>query len=189
MSRRVDLGKVVGPQGPQGKQGAQGIQGPQGKGANNGTELTSQDLNSYKTEAQCGWYYAAGGNTVKNKPSGADAFGMWLLRVANGYYQQEIHLSTGTHAGKTYVRTWQSTLWTSWVEKGKDGAQGPQGPQGKQGAQGPQGPKGDTGPQPSLSNSLTSTSTTVALTAAQGKALNDKITNILNGVSAPMTEV
>lgn len=66
---------------------------------------------------------------------------------------------------------------------------GPQGPQGKQGAQGPQGPKGDTGPQPSLSNSLTSTSTTVALTAAQGKALNDKITNILNGVSAPMTEV
>lgn len=231
MSRRVDLGKVVGPQGPQGKQGAQGIQGPQGKGANNGTELTSQDLNSYKTEAQCGWYYAGGGNTVKNKPSGADAFGMWLLRVANGYYQQEIHLSTGTHAGKTYVRTWQSTLWTSWVEKGKDGAQGPQGKQGNTGpagttptigsngnwylgatdtgkpsrgvqgpqgakgekgdtgAQGPQGPKGDTGPQPALSNTLTSTSTTVALTAAQGKALNDKITNILNGVSAPMTEV
>lgn len=73
--------------------------------------------------------------------------------------------------------------------KGDTGAQGEQGIQGKQGAQGPQGPKGDTGPQPSLSNSLTSTSTTVALTAAQGKALNDKITNILNGVSAPMTEV
>lgn len=68
-------------------------------------------------------------------------------------------------------------------------SRGAQGAKGDTGAQGEQGPKGDTGPQPSLSNSLTSTSTTVALTAAQGKALNDKITNILNGVSAPMTEV
>lgn len=73
--------------------------------------------------------------------------------------------------------------------RGVQGPQGAKGEKGDTGAQGPQGPKGDTGPQPSLSNTLTSTSTTVALTAAQGKALNDKITNILNGVSAPMTEV
>ena len=81
---------------------------------------------------------------------------------------------------------------TTDLGKPSRGAQGPQGAKGEKGdtgAQGPQGPKGDTGPQPALSNTLTSTSTTVALTAAQGKALNDKITNILNGVSAPMTEV
>lgn len=100
-------------------------------------------------------------------------------------------------------------------EKGATGAQGPKGDTGQagitptigsngnwylgssdtgkpsRGATGPQGPKGDTGatgPQPSLSNSLTSTSTTTALTAAQGKVLNDKITSLLSGSDAAMTE-
>lgn len=68
------------------------------------------------------------------------------------------------------------------------GAQGPQGPKGDQGVQGPKGDTGATGPQPSLSNSLTSTSTTTALTAAQGKVLNDKITSLLSGSDAAMTE-
>lgn len=68
------------------------------------------------------------------------------------------------------------------------GAQGPKGDKGDTGAQGPKGDKGDTGPQPSLTNSLTSTSTTTALTAAQGKALNDKITSLLAGNDAAMTE-
>ena len=39
------------------------------------------------------------------------------------------------------------------------------------GPEGKQGPKGDTGPQPSLNDTLTSTSTTMALTANQGRAL------------------
>lgn len=61
----------------------------------------------------------------------------------------------------------------------------------KNGSKGSTGAKGDTGaqgPQPSLSNSLTSTSTTTALTAAQGKVLNDKITSLLSGSDAAMTE-
>ena len=63
--------------------------GEDGKGAANGIQLTNQDLNNYKNNDQCGYYFAGGGNQVKNKPSGVDAFGMWLLRVASGYYQQE----------------------------------------------------------------------------------------------------
>ena len=94
--------------------------GEDGKGAANGIQLTNQDLNNYKNNDQCGYYFAGGGNQVKNKPSGVDAFGMWLLRVASGYYQQELH-TANTDMNKVYIRTWQSSLWTSWVEKGKNG--------------------------------------------------------------------
>ena len=81
----------IGPQGPTGAIGPTGAKGADGKGAANGTSLTNQDLDDYKTEAQCGWYYAGGSNTVTNKPTGVDAFGMWLLRTANGYYTQELY--------------------------------------------------------------------------------------------------
>lgn len=122
-------------QGLQGPKGEQGIPGPQGAGANNGTQLTTQDLNDYKSQPQCGYYWASGSNSVKNKPSNIDAFGMWLLRVANGYYQQELH--TGNNSmNKVYIRTYQSGTWSSWTEKGKDG---------EKGDTGPQGPKGETG--------------------------------------------
>ena len=40
------------------------------------------------------------------------------------------------------------------------------------GPQGIQGPQGETGPQPALIDNLTSTSTTEALTANQGKVLS-----------------
>lgn len=94
--------------------------GEDGKGAANGIQLTNQDLNNYKNNDQCGYYFAGGGNQVKNKPSGVDAFGMWLLRVASGYYQQELH-TANKDMNKVYIRTWQSSSWTSWVEKGKNG--------------------------------------------------------------------
>ena len=120
---------TVGPIGPRGSDG---------KGAANGTQLTNQNLNDYKTEALCGWYYAGGSNTVTNKPSGVDAFGMWVLRTAGGYYTQELY-GSNNNLNKCYMRTWTSSSWTAWVEKGKDGAKG------ETGAQGPQGEKGDTG--------------------------------------------
>lgn len=166
----IDLGSIIGPQGPKGDTGPQGPKGntgaqgpqgergpqgpigetgPQGKGANNGSVLTNQDLNNYKTESQCGWYYAGGGNSVLNKPSGVDAFGMWLLRVASGYYQQELHTGN-TNMNKVYIRTWQSSSWSAWVEKGLQGPKGDTGstgPKGATGATGPQGVQGNTGPQ------------------------------------------
>ena len=92
-------------------------------------------MNNYKSQPQCGYYWASGGNSVKNKPSNIDAFGMWLLRVASGYYQQELH--TGNNSmNKVYIRTYQAGTWSSWTEKGKDG---------EKGDTGPQGPKGETG--------------------------------------------
>lgn len=45
---------------------------------------------------------------------------------------------------------------------------------GPQGPQGPKGATGATGPAVSITNNLTSTSTTTALSAYQGKLLNDK---------------
>ena len=49
------------------------------------TQLTNQNLNNYNTE---GFYYAAGGNTVTNKPSGVDHFGVMVKRIATGLYKQ-----------------------------------------------------------------------------------------------------
>lgn len=154
-----------GPVGPTGPKGDAGAKGTDGKGAANGIGLTNQDLDDYKTEAQCGWYYAGGSNTVTNKPTDVDAFGMWVLRTASGYFTQELY-GSNNNLNKCYMRTWTATAWTNWVEKGvdgKDGAVGPTGPtgaagvkgdkgeqgaagtNGKDGAVGPTGPKGDAG--------------------------------------------
>ena len=143
----------VGPTGSKGAAGNLGPTGSQGKGANNGTQLTNQNLNNYNTEALCGYYYAGGSNNVTNKPSGVDAFGLWVLRTASGYFTQELY-GSNNNLNKCYMRTWTSNAWTSWVEKGATGAQGlkgdtgPKGPTGAQGSRGPVGPtgaKGDNG--------------------------------------------
>lgn len=131
----------TGPQGPTGAIGPTGAKGTDGKGAANGTSLTNQDLDDYKTEAQCGWYYAGGSNTVTNKPANVDAFGMWLLRTAQGYYTQELY-GSNNNLNKCYMRTWTSNAWTAWVEKGANGINGATGPTGPTGATGPVGPTG-----------------------------------------------
>ena len=62
-------------------------------------------------------------------------------------------------------------------DQGPQGIQGVQGPQGEVGPQGPtgeQGPQGEVGPMPTLVDNLESTSTTEALTANQGRVLNEK---------------
>ena len=149
----AEVSKQTGPTGPTGPQGTPGAVGPtgakgaDGKGAANGISLTNQDLDDYKTEAQCGWYYAGGSNTVTNKPANVDAFGMWLLRTAQGYYTQELY-GSNNNLNKCYMRTWTSNAWTAWVEKGangKDGAVGPTGPTGATGPIGPTGPASNAG--------------------------------------------
>ena len=133
--------------GAQGLQGATGKPGANGKGAANGTLLTNESLNNYNTQNLCGWYFAAGGNTVTNKPDGVDAFGMWVLRTAGGYYAQELY-PANSKINTLFIRTYAGTTWTAWVEKGKTGAtgaQGPKGDKGETGAQGLQGEKGDKG--------------------------------------------
>lgn len=95
----------------------------------NAKQLTTQNLDDYKTQSQCGWYYAASGNTVTNKPSNVDAFGLELLRTASGYYIQILYPANNS-INTMWMRTWQSSSWTSWVEKGKNGAAGTDGQDG-----------------------------------------------------------
>lgn len=80
------------------------------------TALTNEDLDTLKTE---GSYYAGGNNTCTNKPSGIDAFGLTIKRVASGYYTQ--YLTGGnTNTGQVYTRTFTSGAWTSWVKFTQD---------------------------------------------------------------------
>ncbi len=104
--------------------------------------LTSEDLNNIKT---MGFYYAGGNNTVTNKPSGVDAFGLEVIQSANGWYTQFLYASNNVM--KSYRRWFNANTWTAWTEdKLIDTWRG-------------------------IQNNLTSNSTTDSLSAAQGKAL------------------
>lgn len=74
------------------------------------TQLTNQDLDDYLDEGK--WYYAGGGNSVTNKPSGVDAFELYVGRNASGYrrYQKLI-----TSDGKIWFRYYNSTAWQNWI--------------------------------------------------------------------------
>ena len=73
------------------------------------TQLTNQDLDDYLDEGK--WYYAGGGNSVTNKPSGADAFELYVGRNASGYRYQKLITSSGI----IWFRYYDSTAWKTWV--------------------------------------------------------------------------
>ena len=73
------------------------------------TQLTNQDLDDYLDEGK--WYYAGGGNSVTNKPSGVDAFELYVGRNASGYRYQKLITSSGIIWFRYYV----SSAWMSWV--------------------------------------------------------------------------
>lgn len=73
--------------------------------------LTNQNLNSYNTEEQCGYYYAGGGNTVSNKPSGVKYFGMFVMRTATGEFSQILY----DNGNRIWTRTYSSSSWRSWI--------------------------------------------------------------------------
>lgn len=75
----------------------------------NEIELTSQDLNDYRDGVH--FYYAIGGNTCKNKPSGVDNFGMFVFRSAGGWYTQMLYGSNRV----VYTRHYTPSSWTAWV--------------------------------------------------------------------------
>ena len=70
--------------------------------------LTDEDLNAYRTYGE---YYAAGGNTCANKPTGVDGFYLKIFRNASGYTAQELY------NGTWYSRYYNGTTWTSWSEQ------------------------------------------------------------------------
>lgn len=73
------------------------------------TQLTNQDLDDYLDEGR--WYYAGGGNTTTNKPSGVDAFELYVGRNASGYRYQKLITSSGI----IWFRYYDSTAWKTWV--------------------------------------------------------------------------
>lgn len=75
-------------------------------------QLTNQNLNDIKTP---GFYYAGGSNSVTNKPSGIDAFGVLVYRTASGYYTQEL---TGGNQSPNikYIRQFNGSAWSNWVK-------------------------------------------------------------------------
>lgn len=72
-------------------------------------QLTDQDLDEYLDEGR--WYYAGGGNSVTNKPSGVDAFELYVGRNAGGYRYQKLITSDG----KIWFRYYNSTAWQNWI--------------------------------------------------------------------------
>lgn len=104
--------------------------------------LTNQDLNTVTTP---GFYNAGGSNTVTNKPSNIDYFGLIVIHNANGsYYTQILFNSTSS-----YRRFCVNGNWGSWTQDKLT----------------------DTNTWRGIQNNLTSDSTTDSLSAAQGKAL------------------
>lgn len=73
------------------------------------TQLTDQDLDDYLDEGK--WYYAGEGNSVTNKPSGVDAFELYVGRNASGYRYQKLITSRGI----IWFRYYDSTAWKTWV--------------------------------------------------------------------------
>ena len=73
--------------------------------------LTNQNLNSYNTEEQCGYYYAADDNTVSNKPSGVKYFGMWMMHTASGVFTQILY----DNSDKIWTRSYSNSVWSTWT--------------------------------------------------------------------------
>lgn len=73
------------------------------------TQLTNQDLDDYLDEGR--WYYAGGGNTTTNKPSGVDAYELYVGRNASGFRYQKLI----TASGLIWFRYHDSSAWKTWV--------------------------------------------------------------------------
>ena len=73
------------------------------------TQLTDQDLDDYLDEGR--WYYAGAGNTTTNKPSGVDAYELYVGRNASGYRYQKLITSSGL----IWFRYHDSSAWKTWV--------------------------------------------------------------------------
>ena len=72
--------------------------------------LTNQNLNNVTTP---GFYNASGGNSVTNKPSGIDAFGLEVVHTASGsYYSQKIYSNSGIYVYKRYC---SNGTWRAWI--------------------------------------------------------------------------
>lgn len=74
--------------------------------------LTDQDLNNVVTP---GFYNAGGGNTVANKPSGVEHFGLQVIHGASGSYYVQI-LYEESYSNIVWRRHCQNGTWSSWTK-------------------------------------------------------------------------
>lgn len=79
------------------------------------TSLTSTDLDTLKSDY--GAYWADGGNTCANKPTGVGHFGLIVQRTALGWTTQ---ILTDPQTGKIWRRTWNSNSWDEWKALAED---------------------------------------------------------------------
>lgn len=104
--------------------------------------LTNENLNDVTTP---GFYSSGGSNSVTNKPSNVDHFGLIVIHRATGsYYTQIVYTDSAA-----YRRHCVNGTWSGWVQDKLT----------------------DTDTWRGIQNNLTSDSTTDSLSAAQGKAL------------------
>lgn len=75
------------------------------------TELNTQNLDDTKT---VGLYFAGGSNSVKNKPTDVDAFGLEVKKTAFGYLVQVL-TEGNANAMKTWIRQFNSSAWSAWA--------------------------------------------------------------------------
>lgn len=104
--------------------------------------LTNENLNDVVTP---GFYSSGGSNSVTNKPSNVDHFGLIVIHRASGSYYTQIVYSDSA----AYRRHCVNGTWSGWVQDKLT----------------------DTDTWRGIQNNLTSDSTTDSLAAAQGKAL------------------
>jgi len=80
--------------------------------------LSGVDLDTL-TYTSAGFYYAGGSNKCTNVPSGIDAFGLQVMRVAAGWTAQLL-IPSNAKKGQMYLRIANGSTWNSWVEVTKD---------------------------------------------------------------------
>lgn len=85
------------------------------------TFVTAQQINGVNLDTlrTPGMYWAGGGNTNTNKPTGIDAFGLEVLQSAGGWYTQICYASDGQE--KQFVRYYDAgtKVWSDWIEQNR----------------------------------------------------------------------
>lgn len=80
------------------------------------SQINGINLDTLRTP---GMYWAGGGNTNTNKPTGIDAFGLEVLQSAAGWYTQICYASDDQE--KQFVRYYDAgtKVWKDWVEQNR----------------------------------------------------------------------
>lgn len=79
-------------------------------------QINGVNLDTLRTP---GMYWAGGGNTNTNKPTGVDAFGLEVLQSAGGWYTQICYASNNQE--KQFVRYYDAgtKVWNDWIEQNR----------------------------------------------------------------------